>query len=184
MKRKRIRTVPVLLVFILLYHYNAGVLTGIQAETDTPSLRYYIKIPGVAGAVQDPGFKKWIQCSAVQYNVPGIPAPSALIKREPEKFMGILTAKEVERPFASFSKLLDKADPIIYKAFHDQRSFPQWELTLCTSAGKAYMAFIFKDVVIVGVKERDNKQYITFKYQKIIWNYSPLPKESLDPFNR
>ena len=138
---------------------------------------YYIYIPDVSGEVQEPGFKGWIQCLAVQYRIPGVPSSTASPGRTPQKTRGMLTAKEVGKPYGSFSKAMDKADPVLYKAYRDKRNFSQWELALCTSAGETYMAFIFKNVVISAIKERNNKQYITFKYEKVIWNYTGVKRQ-------
>jgi type VI protein secretion system component Hcp len=164
-------TIRKLLIIILLalIFITGKTLTGEDGH-------YYINIPDVPGEVQTPGFEMWIQCLAVQYRLPGVPSPTALLKRPPEKKRGMLTAEEVGKPFGSFSKPPDKADPILYKAYNDKRSFPQWEFALCTPAGETYMAFIFKDVVISAIRERNNKQYITFKYEKVIWNYTGVKK--------
>lgn len=137
---------------------------------------YFLYIPGVKGEVQQPGFEGWIRCIAFQYLLPGIPSPGKLLRIPPDKLNGILTALEVGKPFASFSKTPDKIDSALAKARSDALSFSQWEFALCGPGGEPYMRFIFKDVVVSGVTLRDEKQYVTFKYGKVIWNYTGMKK--------
>jgi len=137
-------------------------------------VQYFLNIPGVSGGVQKPGLSGWIRCHVFQYLLPGIPAPTRLIETPPEKPTGFLTAIDVGKPYASFSKPLNKIDSFLSKSYKTKRQFPQWEFALSSPAGEVYMRFIFKDIVISAVRQRDQRQYVTFKFGKVIWNYTGI----------
>ena len=158
--------IPALLMLVFM--------TGYVLPEEEPY--YFLYIPGVKGEVQQPGFEGWIRCIAFQYLLPGIPSPGKLMHIPPDELNGILTAQDVGKPYAGISKSPDKVDPILAKACSDELSFPQWEFALCSPDGEPYMRFIFKDVVVSAVTKRDDKQYVTFKFGKVIWNYKGMKK--------
>jgi hypothetical protein len=168
-KQKRCRnsaTHKIVRLTLWLAIFMAGPLLAEQG------VQYFFHIPGIPGDVQVPGYNGWIACTAVQYRVPGVPVPQALPKRSPKARRGMLTAAEVEKPYATFSGPLSKLDRRLTAALRDRRSFPQWELALCNPGGDAYMALIFKNVTITSINRRDDKYYLTFKFQTVIWNYT------------
>ena len=153
-------------LFLLVAIFLAGPLPAEEGA------QYFLQIPGIPGDVQLPQFKGWIACIAVQYRVPGVPAPQILRNRSPNQRRGMLTAAEVDKPYGTFSAPLAKLDRRLSNALRDKHIFPQWKLALGNSSGETYMEFIFKNVVITSINRRDNNYYLTFRYEIVIWNYT------------
>lgn len=140
------------------------------------AIHYFLNVPGARGDVQEPGFEGWIRCVSIQYRLPGIPSPARLLKKPPEQPRGIVLAGDVNTPFITISKSMDQSDLALQKAYEAGQRFPEWKLVLCTAAGKTYMTFILRGVKVSSIGKKTAKQYLTFKYEKLLWYYTPIKK--------
>ncbi|MCP5049746.1 MAG: type VI secretion system tube protein Hcp, partial [bacterium] len=142
-------------------------------EATTPgSIEYFLNIPGAKGTASRPGFEGWVEALTFSYRNLELPPPRDLMNAPPPVLRAIKTAKEIGRPICSFSKLQNDADTVLEKALANKQEFPQWEVTLCTPQGKPFMNFLFKGVTISGLSKRGTKQYVTFRFERVVWNYN------------
>jgi type VI protein secretion system component Hcp len=145
-----------------------GTLSGAE------EIEYFINVPGTKGEADRSEFAGWIKADTLRYRIPGIAPAYNLMKSPPEKLRGLMLAKDIEKAVCSFSKPLGKADKNLYKGLKKKQLFQQWQITLCNATGKPFMNFLFKSVTISGISKRDKKQYVTFQYERVVWNYIPM----------
>jgi hypothetical protein len=162
------KTKPVIIFLIIWGVFFSGVL---QAE-----MMYFLNVPGAKGGVTEEAFKGWLELKTIRYRLPDVPAPEKLLTQPPSQTRGLLTEKDLEKPICSFSKLADKSDKVLTDALKKKKTFPIWELAVCAPDRQVVMTILFKGVTIKGVTQRGEKNYVTFSFQRAVWQYTPPTK--------
>jgi hypothetical protein len=135
---------------------------------------YFLNVPGATAETVLADFPGWIKADTFRYRIPGLGSADYLIKSPPENLQGMRLAKDIENPVASFSKPIGKEDKSLFKFLRKKQLFYQWQVSLCSPEGSPFMNFLFKGVTISGISQRDEKLYVTFQFQRVVWNYIPL----------
>lgn len=135
----------------------------------------YLNVPGAKGGVTEPAFKGWLQLSACRYRLPGVPAPEKILKTPPAQARGMFIEKDLKNNIGSFSKPVEKSDNVLNDALKKKKSFPIWEMAICTPDRQVVMNILFKGVTIKGITRRDGKVYVAFSFQRAVWKYNPPP---------
>jgi len=141
---------------------------------DAAQVMCFLQVPGLKGSAETPGFEGRMPLKFIRYRLPGVPDPQALLTEPPQSTRGMKGADDVESLLCSFSKVAEPSDKGLFQALAKKIRFTQWKLALCNSEGKIFMDFLFKGVVINSVTERSNMLYVTFTFNRVVWNYTAL----------
>lgn len=148
-----------LLLFILL---ASGTLEGHQ---------FLLKIPGIDGGIQQPGFEGCMPIVILTYSFPGVPLPNALLSNPPAPDSVVISATEIDNPIIELKKELDEASQDLYDLFKNKRIIPSLKVAILNDAGNIVAAIHLDNVLFTKIK-RDKKMetlFLKFKNLKCGW---------------
>jgi hypothetical protein len=105
-----------------------------------------LSLPGVPGEFSQGQYLNFMQCAGLQHNIPGLPAPLALMSGElPELETGAFSYELGEQllmpgpdwPGVVISKVIDKASAKLFDAAKRGTTFPRMKLALMGIPGEA-----------------------------------------------
>lgn len=152
------------------------VIVVLSALPAAAGVDVFIEIPGIKGdasGVQPERFKGWFHPLTLHYRLPGIPRTALLEEEGPKTANGFLAADDIKHRYISFSKIEGKSDKKLYDVYNKKKAFAQWKIMVCTDKDKLLLTLILKGVKITKITKRDDKQYITIEFKRVMWNYRP-----------